>query len=44
MLKQALENTKIRDYPTKTKVLAVANKASTTILTYLQASANLQSP
>ena len=44
MLKQALENTEIRDYPTRTEVLALANKASTTILTYPQASANLQSP
>jgi len=44
MLKRALENTKIRDYPTKTEVLAAATTASTTVFTYHQPSANLQSP
>jgi hypothetical protein len=43
-LNQALEITERRDYPPETNVLTVGTKASTTVLTYLQASASLQSP
>ena len=44
MLNQAPGSTEIRDYAAKTDGLVVANKASTTILTYHRPSANLQSP
>ena len=44
MLNQALETTEIRDYAANTDGLVVAIKASTTVLTYQQLSANLQSP
>jgi hypothetical protein len=43
-INQALEITEIRDYPPKTDVLTVGTKASTIVLTYFQASANIQSP
>jgi hypothetical protein len=44
MLDHALEITEIRDFPPETDVLAMETKASTIVLTYLQPSANLQSP
>jgi hypothetical protein len=44
MLKQAPGTTEIRDYSAETDVLAAGTKASTTVLTNLQPSANLQSP
>jgi hypothetical protein len=44
MLNQALRTTEIRDYPEETDLLAAQNKAGTTVLTYLQPSASLQSP
>jgi len=44
MLNQALRTTEIRDYPAETEVLAAQTKAFTTLLTYLQPSASLQSP
>ena len=44
MLKQALQTTEIRDYPPETDALAAQTKAGTTVLTYLQPSASLQSP
>jgi len=43
-LNQALEITERRDYPPETDVLTVGTKTSTTVLTYLQPSAILQSP
>jgi hypothetical protein len=43
-LNQAMEITEIRDHPPETDVLAMETKASTTVLTYLQPSAKLQSP
>ncbi len=44
MLNQAPRATEIRDYPPETDGLAVQTKASTTVLTYRQPSASLQSP
>ena len=44
MPNQAPGTTEIRDYPAETEVMPTQTKASTTILTYLQPSANLQSP
>ncbi len=44
MINQALGATEIRDYTANTNELVVVTKASTIVLTYLQASANLQSP
>jgi hypothetical protein len=44
MLKQAPGVTDIRDYGPKTDGQVVASKASSTVLTYYQPGANLQSP
>ena len=44
MLNHALGITETRDYTPEIEVLAVETKASTTVLTYHQPSANLQSP
>jgi len=44
MLNQALRTTEFRDYPPETDRLEAQTKAGTTVLTYLQPSANLQSP
>ena len=44
MLKQALGTTEVRGYAASTDGLVVATKASTTVPTYHQAGANLQSP
>jgi hypothetical protein len=44
MLNQAPGTTEIHDYAAKADGLVVATKASTTVLTNLQPSANLQSP
>ena len=44
MLNHALGSAEIGDYMPEIDVLVVETKASTIILTYLQASANLQSP
>lgn len=40
----ALRATETRDYPAETEVLAAQTKAGTTVLTYRQPSAILQSP
>jgi len=44
MINQALGVTEIRDYTANTDELVVVTKASTTVPTYQQPSANLQSP
>ena len=44
MINQALGATEIHDYTANTDELVVVTKASTTVLTYHQLSANLQSP
>ena len=44
MINQTLGETEIHDYTVNTDELVVVTKASTTILTYHQPSANLQSP
>jgi len=44
MLNHALGITEIRDFPPEIDVLTVETKASTIVLTHLQASASLQSP
>ena len=44
MLNQALQTTETRDYPKETEVLAAQTKAGSTVLTYRQPSASLQSP
>jgi len=44
MLNQALRTTEIRDDPPETGGLTAQTKAGTTVLTYLQLSAGLQSP
>ena len=44
MLNQALGSLKYVTTQPETDVLVVGTKASTTVLTYLQPSANLQSP
>ena len=44
ILNHALGITEIRDYTPEIDVLVVETKASTVVLTYFQASANLQSP
>ncbi len=44
MISQALEATEIRDYTANTDELVVVTKVPTTIPTYQQPSANLQSP
>ncbi len=44
MINQALGATEIRDYTANTNELVVVTRASTIVLTYLQASTNLQSP
>ena len=44
MINQALGATEIRDYTANTDELVVVTKASTTVPTYQQLSANLQSP
>ena len=44
MLNHALGITEIRDIPPEIDVLTVETKASTIVLTHLQASASLQSP
>ena len=44
MLNQALRTTERRDYPPEIDGLAAQSKAGTTVLTYRQPSASLQSP
>ena len=44
MINQALGATEIRDYTANTDELVVVTKASTTVRSYQQPSANLQSP
>jgi len=44
MISQALGITEIRDYAANTDEMVVVTKAFTTVLTYHQPSANLQSP
>ncbi len=44
VLIQALQTTETRDYPAETDGLAAQTKAGTTVLTYRQPSASLQSP
>ena len=44
ILNHALGITEIRDHPPGIDVLTVETKASTSVLTYLQPSASLQSP
>jgi hypothetical protein len=44
IINQALGATEIRDYTANTDELVVVTKASTTVPTYQQPSANLQSP
>ena len=44
MLNQALGTSEIRDYAANTYEIVLVTKASTTVPTYQQPSANLQSP